>query len=220
MKSVALVIIVACSLAIGFYVGATEYKDAFSGIKWTDVGTFLVTFFGVIFGFYTYFQWLNNKYKEDAYLAAKKYIASIDEIEEQLDELLFQYNHICPAAGLVVENIDISLGRIKHLDSVCNLLYQARRNLNKSHRELEFWNVFLTNEYTKKHLEINKALANISSISYTLNNQLFHFIKSGMENTSDVTQHKSRLDEECRLMHKYTQERIQKGFQVIFEFNK
>ncbi|WP_279448895.1 hypothetical protein [Aeromonas hydrophila] len=68
----------------------------------------------------------------------KKYIASIDEIEEQLHELIYQYNHICPAPGLLVESHDVSLKRVEHLYSVLEYLYQARRNLLKSHRELGF----------------------------------------------------------------------------------
>ncbi|WP_397377985.1 hypothetical protein [Pseudomonas sp.] len=209
-----------CLLAIGFYTGATEHKNIFSEVKWTDIGTLLVTFFGFAFGFFTYFQWLNGKRKEDAYLAAKKYIASIDEVEEHLHELLFQYNHICPAPGVVVENKYVSAKRIEHLNNVWNCLYQARRSLYKSHRELGFWNVRLADSFVEDYKAMNKQLDNISVVCSVLNNQLFHFIESNMENMNDVIQHKNRFDELHKEIHQVTQKRMQCGFKATFSFGQ
>lgn len=209
-----------CLLVIGYCIGVTENKSIFSDVKWTDIGMLLVTFFGFAFGFFTYFQWQSNKRKEDAYLAAKKYIASIDEIEEQLHELLFQYNHICPAPGVAVENKDVSVKRIEHLNNVLNYLYQARRRLYKSHRELEFWNVRLTDGFSEDYKAVNKSLDNISVVSSALNNQLFHFIESDMKNINSVIQHKDRFDELYNGIHKVTQKRVQCGFKAVFKFSQ
>jgi hypothetical protein len=209
-----------CLLAIGYCIGATEHENIFSEVKWTDIGTLLVTFFGFAFGFFTYFQWLNSKRKEDAYLAAKKYIASIDEIEEHLHELLFQYNHICPAPGVVVENKDVSVKRIEHLNNVWNYLYQARRSLYKTHRELEFWNVRLADGFAEDYKVVNKLLDNISVVCSALNNQLFHFIESNMENMNSVIQHKKQFDEYYNGIHQVTQKRVQCGFKAIFRFGQ
>lgn len=209
-----------CLLVIGYCIGATEHKNMLSDVKWTDIGTLLVTFFGFSFGFFTYFQWLSSKRKEDAYLAAKKYVASIDEIEEHLNELLFQYNHICPAPGLLVENKDISVKRIEHLNNVWNHLYLARRNLYKSHRELEFWNVKLKDVFSEDYEAMNKSLDNISVVSSALNNQLFHFIESNMENIDSVIRHKKQFDELYNGIHQVTQKRVQCGFKAIFRFGQ
>lgn len=209
-----------CLLVIGYCIGVTENKSIFSDVKWTDIGMLLVTFFGFAFGFFTYFQWQSNKRKEDAYLAAKKYIASIDEIEEHLHELLFQYNHICPAPGVAVENKDVSVKRIEHLNNVFNYLYQARRRLYKSHRELEFWNVRLTDGFSEDYKAVNKSLDNISVVSSALNNQLFHFIESDMKNINSVIQHKDRFDELYNGIHKVTQKRVQCGFKAVFKFSQ
>lgn len=209
-----------CLLVIGYCIGATEHKNIFSGVKWTDIGTLLVTFFGFAFGFFTYFQWQSSKRKEDAYLAAKKYIASVDEIEEHLHELLFQYSHICPAPGVVVENKDVSLKRIEHLNNVWNYLYQARRRLYKSHRELEFWNVCLADGFSKDYKAVNKLLDDISVVSSALNNQLFHFIESDMKNIDSVIRHKERFDELFNGIHKVTQKRVQCGFKAVFRFSQ
>lgn len=209
-----------CLLTIGGYIGATEYKNMFSEVKWTDVGTLLVTFFGFAFGFFTYFQWLNSKRKEDAYLAAKKYIASIDEIEEYLHELLFQYNHICPAPGLMVENKDVSAKRIEHLNNVWNYLYQARRSLYKSHRELEFWSVALADEFSEDYNAANKLLDHVSVVSSVLNNQLYHFVESNMENMGSVIQYKNQFDELYNGIHQITQKRVQYGFKAVFRFGQ
>lgn len=207
-------------LFIGFCIGATEYKNIFSEVKWTDVGTLLVTFFGFAFGFFTFFQWLNDKRKDDAYLAAKKYIASIDEVEEQLQELIFHYNHICPAPGVAVENKDVSIRRIEHLNNVWKYLYQARRNLYKSHRELQFWNVRLEGRFIEDYKIMNELLDSISIVSSTLNNQLFHFVENNLKNMSDVVQHKNRFDDIYNEIHQVTQMRVQCGFKAIFNFGQ
>ncbi|MGP9799541.1 hypothetical protein [Rheinheimera sp. NSM] len=209
-----------CLLVIGYCIGTTEHKNMFSGVKWTDIGTLLVTFFGFAFGFFTYFQWLSSKRKEDAYLAAKKYVASIDEIEEHLHELLFQYNHLCPVPGLLVERKDISVKRIEHLNNVWSYLYQARRSLYKSHRELEFWNVKLTDVFSEDYEAMNKSLDNISVVSSVLNNQLFHFIDNNMENMDFVIRHKKQFDELYNGIHQVTQKRVQCGFKEIFRFDQ
>ncbi|MEC6907467.1 hypothetical protein VXS04_07255 [Photobacterium piscicola] len=209
-----------CLLVIGYYIGATEHESIFLNVKWTDIGTLFVTFFGFSFGFFTYFQWISSKRKEDAYLAAKQYIASIAEIEEHLYELLFQYNHICPAPGVIVENKDVSVKRIEHLNNVWNYLYQARRSLYKSHRELEFWNVSLTAEFSEDYKVVNKLLDNISVVSSTLNNQLFHFIESNMKNIDSVIQHKKQFDGLYNGIHKVTQKRVPCGFKAIFKFGQ
>ncbi|MGP7733590.1 hypothetical protein [Oceanimonas smirnovii] len=206
-----------CLLVIGFCIGATEYKNIFSDVKWTDVGMLLVTFFGFVFGFLTYFQWLNSKRRDDSYLAAKKYIASIDEVEEFLHELFFQYEHICPTPGLAIENKDISIARIEHLNKVLNYLYQARRSLYKSHRELGFWNVMLNDDFSEDYEAINEMLDSISVVSSVLNNQLFHFIESN-EKINDVVQSKNRFDELSKKTHQIIQRRVQCGFKAVFNF--
>lgn len=208
-----------CLLMIGFCIGATEYKNIFSDVKWTDIGMLLVTFFGFAFGFFTYFQWLNGKRKDDSYLAAKKYIASIDEVEECLHELFFQYNHICPAPGLAIENKDVSIRRIEHLNNVLNYLYQARRSLYKSHRELTFWNVRLDESFSEDYAAMNKVLDSISVVSFVLNNQLFHFIESN-EKMNDVVQSKNRFDELSKEIHQVIQKRVQCGFKAVFKFGQ
>jgi hypothetical protein len=204
----------------GYCVGATEHKNTFSDVKWTDVGTLFVTFLGFSFGFFTYFQWVSSKHKDDAYLAAKKYVASIDEIEEHLHELLFQYNHICPAPGVVVECNDVSVKRIDHLNNVCSYLYQARGSLHKSHRELEFWNVRLIDGFSEDHKVVNKSLDNISVVCSALNNQLFHFIESNMQNMDSVIRHKKQFDELYNVIHQITQKRVQYGFKTLFKFGQ
>lgn len=193
MKFITVFFAALCLLIFGYYIGATKHENIFSDVKWTDIGTLLVTFFGFSFGFFTYFQWLNSKRKEDAYLAAKKYIASVGEIEEYVHELMFQYNHICPAPGVRVESKDISVKRIEHLNSVYNYLYQARRGLYKSHRELGFWNVNLTERFAENYKNMNELLDNISVVCSGLNNQLFRFIENNMENISSVISYKNGL---------------------------
>ncbi|PCC09922.1 hypothetical protein [Pseudoalteromonas sp. JB197] len=218
MKNVLILMVVGLYLvACGFFIGVTDRAAMFDGVKWTDVGTLVVTSLGFIFGFYTYFQWLNNKRKEDSYLVAKRYIAAIDEIEENLHELRFHYDHICPTPGLMVEDKDVSIKRIEHLNIVWGNLYQARRNLYKSNRELSFWNVCLAKEAVEDYNYLNKSLDNISVISSVLNNQLFHFVSS-RQNMDGVIREKQRFDELHDSVHKIIQHRVDCGFKSMFTF--
>jgi hypothetical protein len=207
-----------CALITGFCIGASEYKNMLTEVKWTDIGILIVTFGGFVFAFFTYFQWFNGKRKEDAYLVAKKYVASIDEVEEYLHEFLFQYGHICPTPGLMIEQQDVSLKRIDHLHKVWDYLYQARRNLYKSHRELDFWNVSLDPEFLKHHEDVNKLLDDLSVISSVLNNQLFHFVNNDMKNMDEVIRGKKRFDELYTSIHNITKKRLSCGFKNMFEF--
>lgn len=218
MKAVILLIVALYLVTVGFFIGATEHKAMFNSVKWTDVGTLIVTFLGFAFGFYTYFQWLGNKRKEDSYISAKRYLSAIDEIEENLHELAFHYNHICPTPGLFVENKDLSVKRIEHLHNVWGNLYQARRNLYKTNRELAFWNVKLTSDAKGNYDFLNKSLDNISVVSSALNNQLHHYICKERNNINVVVQHKERFDELHKSAHKVVQHRVDTGFKAMFTF--
>jgi len=211
--------LVLCASLIGFCIGSSTYQNMLTEVKWTDIGILIVTLGGFIFAFFTYFQWFNGKRKEDAYLIAKKYVVAIDEIEEHLHEFLFHYGHICPTAGLTIEQQDVSLKRIDHLHKVSDYLYQARRSLYKSHRELAFWNVSLEPEFAKHHDDVNKLLDDISIISSVLNNQLYHFVNDNMKNMNDVIREKKRFDELYTSIREITKKRLPYGFKSMFEFN-
>lgn len=213
-----MVIVVLYLIAIICFIGITDHKTMFDSVKWTDIGGLIVTFLGFIFGFYTYFQWLNNKRKEDSYVAAKRYIAAIDEIDENLHELRFHYDQICPVPGLMVEDQDVSLKRVEHLNIVWGNLYQARRNLYKSNRELSFWNVHLSHASKESYDSLNKSLDDVSVVSSALNSQLYHFVSSSKQNMHEVISHKRRFDELHILCHKAIQHRVDSGFKSIFSF--
>lgn len=98
--------------------------------------------------------------------------------------------------------------RIEHLNNVWNYLCQARRSLSKSHRELTFWNVSLTNDFTEHHKTMNNSLDSISVVSSALNNQLFHFIDREMNNMSEVITQKKLFDDLYSSIHEVTQKRV------------
>ncbi|MCS6134160.1 hypothetical protein G3496_04360 [Shewanella baltica] len=220
MKKVILAIVVFYSITVVFFIGVTEHKTMFNDVKWTDVGTLLVTFLGFAFGFYTYFQWLGNKRKEDSYISAKRYLSAIDEVEENLHELAFHYNHICPTPGLLIEDKDVSIKRIEHLHNVWGNLYQSRRNLYKANRELAFWNVELVPDAKQNYDFLNQSLDNISVVSSALNSQLHHFICKDSSNMNEVIRHKERFDELQRSAYKVAQHRIDTGFKAMFRFEQ
>jgi divalent metal cation (Fe/Co/Zn/Cd) transporter len=69
-------ILIASSLlfGFGFFIGASKFNALMGDVKWTDVGSLVVTTFGLVFALLTYFRWLKSKIKDDAYLAAKRYL--------------------------------------------------------------------------------------------------------------------------------------------------
>jgi hypothetical protein len=85
---------------------------------------------------------------------------------------------------------------------------------------LGFWNVRLADSFVEDYKAMNKQLDNISVVCSVLNNQLFHFIESNMENMNDVIQHKNRFDELHKEIHQVTQKRMQCGFKATFSFGQ
>lgn len=203
---------------IGLCIGASEFKSALIGIKWTDIASLLLTFFGFSLAFYTYHQWLNNKKKEDSYLIAKKYLSAIDQVRECLNDLSFHYNLMCPAAGVIVEPKEVSAQRIEHVNKAWHELYQSKLIVLNSKRELAFWKVSLTECFGEKHKEFIKCLDSISVITSCLNSQLYHFHIKEADNMKDVIQEKKMLDEHFIIVYKIINERIDMGFEKVFIF--
>ncbi len=205
-------------LVIGLCIGASEYKSALNGIKWTDVGSLLLTFFGFCLAFYTYHQWLNKKKKDDSYLIAKKYLSAIERVRECLYDISFHYHSMCPAPGVIVEPKEVSAQRIEHVNKVWHELYQSKVMVLDSKRELAFWDVSLTDDFSEKHNEFIKNMDSISVISNCLNSQLYHFLIKDDDNMSEVIREKKMLDEKIRAVHEVISQRIEIGFEKVFHF--
>ena len=218
-KNIAISVVVSiASFIIGLCIGASEYKSALTGIKWTDVASLSVTFLGFSLAFYTYHQWLNNKKKEDSYLKAKQYLSAIDQVRECLNDLSFHYNSMCPAPGVVVESKEVTIQRIEHVNKVWHELYQAKVMVLNTKRELSFWKVSLTKGFGEKHDTFIKELDSISVISNCLNSQLYHYHVKGAGNMHEVIREKTMLDEKVLLVFKVISERIDMGFEKVFFF--
>ncbi len=203
---------------LGLCIGASEYRSALSGIKWTDVASLSFTFFGFCLAFYTYSQWLNNKKKEDSYLIAKKYLSAIDQVRECLNDLSYHYHYLCPVPGLLVETKEMSAQRIEHVNKVWHELYQSKVKVLNSKRELAFWKVSLTEDFSEKHDSFIKALDSISVVSNCLNSQLYHLLLKDGGNMNEVEREKKMLDEKFFAAHKIISERIDMGFENVFSF--
>ncbi len=212
------IIISIISFALGIFLGASEYKNEFSNIKWTDAASVVVTFGGFILAFHTYYQWLSNKKKEDSYNAAKKHLASIDEVREILHDLAFHYEHMCPSPGVIYETKDVSKQRIEHVNKMWHYLYKARASLLNTKNELVFWNVTLTADFTKKHEKLLKILSNINVTVTCLNSQLYRLLLNEENNTDEVIYEKSNFDQFLKESDIIINERINMGFENVFIF--
>ncbi|AUG52149.1 hypothetical protein [Thalassospira marina] len=185
----------------------------------TEIISSLSTFLGVIFAFYTYHRWMEGKKKDDAYLAAKKYLSCFDEIEDILHEMTFQYNHMCPAPGVPEESRDCSEQRINKLTISWDFLYHSMMNLRKSNRYLNFWSVTLKEKFKKDHTEICDLTSDILSITKILNSQIINLINN-RENVKEITLSKRIYDEKCRKIHKINEIHKNSKFNDFFEFKK
>ena len=112
----------------------------------------------------------------------------------------------------------MSIKRVEHLNTVWGNLYQARRNLYKSNRELSFWNVRLDDTAKESYESMNQHLDGISVIASALNSQLYHFVSNNMQNMGEVISHKKRFDELHSLLHGVVQDRVRRGFKSMFLF--
>lgn len=205
-------------ITVGIFIGSTNNAKMFNDVKWTDIGTLLVTFLGFCFAFITYHQWLTNKRKEDSYLAAKRYLTLVYEIEEFLNLMLFNYNYMCPTPGLPIENTELSIKRIEVLLNIQQTLIQTHQKIYTAHRELAFWNVSLTNKFEAQHVLLNKKLHSAEMVSDCLTNHLHIFIKSDMSNMNDVIRHKEMFDDLCKSIQQITNQRVEMGFKSMFTF--
>ena len=93
----------------------------------------------------------------------------------------------------------------------------ARRNIYSSHRELEFWNVRLTEEFVKKDKELNELLQRVSVVAMVLNIQLFNYV-SGEDNMSSVVGYKKDFDKLCSEVAGIIKKRVECGFKSVFLF--
>jgi hypothetical protein len=203
---------------LGFCFGATDYHESFKGIPWTNIVSTVTTLSGFLLAITTYNQWLSNKKRDDAYLVAKNYLSALNEIREILRELSFQYWHLCPSEGLLVEAKEISGKRIEHANNLSHSLYLARVNINQAKSELTFWNVRLSDSFEEKHKSFNNNLASVDVIMMGLNSQLYQYHVKDKENLGDVLSHKEMYDKYMNSVTDILDERVLLGFEKVFKF--
>jgi hypothetical protein len=215
----------------GFYFGATDYHEFFKDVKWTDIVSAVTkdvkwtdivsavtTVSAFLFAFTTYYQWLKNKKKDDAYLVAKSYLSALNEIREILREIDFQYWHLCPSEGQLVESKETSSKRIEHANNLSHSLYLARVNINQVKSELTFWKVKLSESFEAKHNSVNNDLANIGVVMMGLNSQLYQYYVKDKENLESVFSEKKMYDKYINSVNCILDERVLLGFEKVFKF--
>jgi len=209
---------VAIAFILGFCFGATDFHESFKGVSWTNILSSITTLSGFLLAFASYNQWLSNKKRDDAYLVAKDYLGSLNEIMEILREINFQYFHLCPSPGLSVELNEISQKRIEHVHNLSHSLYLARVRLNQAKSELVFWKVRLSDTFDEKHNSFNKDLTNINVVMTGLNSQLYHHYFKDNENLDEVLRHKDMYDQYMNAVTTILDERVLLGFEKVFIF--
>ncbi len=204
---------------IGIFIGVSINVDFTIDAKWTDIFASIVTVAGVTLAYVTFIRWVGNKKKDDSYLAAKEYLASLNEIREVVREISFQYSHLSPAPGVLVEEKEVSNERIKQANKLSHQLYLSRVNISNRKNELNFWNVKLSESFKEKHEVFVKDVTNLNVVITGLNSQLYHFYNSSDEDRiKGVLRHKKMFDDNLDSLITFLEARIEMGFENVFIF--
>ena len=207
-------------LFVGLFLGILANLNYSIEAKWTDIFTLFVASAGVVLGYITFFRWVGNKKKDDSYLSAKDYLSALNEIRELIREIDFQYSHLCPAPGLLVEPLEITNERLERLEQLKHQLYEARVNLHHCKDELSFWNVKLSDSFTDKHDQFVKDITNLNTVMTGFNSQLYHFYNSEEEEgrSQSVQRHKKMFNDYLIPAFDFLDSRIKMGFENVFIF--
>lgn len=204
---------------LGFFFGISTYVNFTIDAKWTDFVSLSFTAAGVVLGYITYFRWWRNKKKDDSYRVSKDYLNALNEVQEVIREIDFQYFYLCPAPGLPVEGDEVSFKRIKQVDQLSHQLYLCRVNLANVKSELNFWDVKLSAAFEKEHEELLKCLANLNVVMTGLSSQLFHYYKThSNEYMTEIDRHKKMFNGYLKSIRDILNKRISLKFDGIFTF--
>jgi len=187
----------------GFCFGATIYIKFTIDAKWTDFASLVVAFAGVALAYITFFRWWHNKKRDDSYHVSKDYLNVLNEVQEVLREIDFQYFYLCPAPGLLVEGDEVSFKRIEQLDQLTHQLYLCRVHLANAKSELIFWDVKLSELFEKEHEELLKCLANVNSVMNGLNSQLFHYYRTHSTDPNESHKYMIEVDRHKKMFVGY-----------------
>lgn len=212
------ILCVSISIAYGIFIGATDFNATFKTVKWTDVGSLTVTILGFLIAFFSYYRWLSNKKKDDAYQVAKNYLYALDKFRDQVQEFDFQYHYMCPAEGRGVESVEITEQRIQHVSQLYSQLFQLKNELINARCDLDFWGVALSADWEVKHQSFLKEVRNIHVVVISLNSQLYHFYLKKIDNMHEIIRHKELFDTCFANIKNIIDERMKMGFERMFQF--
>jgi len=207
------------AFVFGFFFGISTCVNFTIDAKWTDFVSLAFTAAGVALGYITFFRWWRNKKKDDSYRVSKDYLNALNEVQEVIREIDFQYFYLCPAPGLLVEGDEVSFKRIKQVDQLSHQLYLCRVNLVNAKSELNFWDVNLSAAFEKEHEELLKCLANLKVVMTGLSSQLFHYYKNhSNEYMTEIDRHKKMFNGYLKSIRDILNKRRSLKFDGIFTF--
>lgn len=216
--SLTFVTFVAAAFMVGLCVGTLVFRSILHGVSFADMTLVLLTYLGLCFAAHAYYRWLDDKKREDSYSSAKRYLGAIDEAQVYLHNLQEHYNLMCPARGVVTESSQTSARRLNQISTLRDRLHQSTISLIRYQRELKFWRVSLTPSFKKNHEDIVTNLRSLGVIASTLENQLYHFTIGEGQNMDVIIREKRMLDEKIDAFRSSVDQRIESGFEGVFDF--
>ena len=189
-----------------------------NSVKWTDIGTFLVSLVGLLLAYIKTTQWLRLKKKEDAYYVSKRYLDALDGLAEILSKINYEYFYLCPVAGSVVESSEKVLERIMKVEGLTGpVIYDGIRSLVNVRHQLGFWGVSLRDQYVQKYDLMIQYANDILTISFAMNTQLRSLYFDEWKWIENVSASKKMFDEKYEaIMNMLTYQKDDK-FEDIFK---
>lgn len=188
-------------------------------VKWTDIISAVATTSLAALGFITFYRWSYYKRRDDAYIKAKDYLSALTNIKSILFEGLdFEFFHLCPKAGSIVESSETYHVRVEHVFSLANDLFFAHISLSRVKSELTFWKVCLSPSFEELHTSLCDDLGRLSTIMHAFCSQLhFRYFKDG-DNLNEINRHEGMYNK-CRNSIRQTMDKQNElGFDRAFDF--
>jgi hypothetical protein len=211
-----ILLLIGFGFIIGFFIGSTKFNAAMGDVKWTDVGSLLVTLSGLILAVVTYTRWSKTKIQDDAYLTAKQYLSLILSLKSQIFNLAAEFNHLVPQPGKLVEDETTVHARINRCNDIYSSLVKNGLEISIVKEQLKFWRIDLTKNGEELHNNLIKLLNDHLIYSDVMNiNVKYHYF-SDKSKILELTLELEKWRNSAKLIIEAHEKILSTGFSGLF----
>ncbi|CDT81768.1 hypothetical protein [Vibrio coralliirubri] len=205
---------------LGALIEATDYTFLVKGVAWTDLIVAISTVVTAFIVYITYSKWLTSKKKEDAYQTSKDYISCLVAISELLGDLFEPISTAVPQAGSIPIDSNYSLELLASSNKAHQNLVKSYRTLERTKRELGFWGVSLTKEFSKTHIELMKQLHGAIVISSVVQTKIYQHYNLDSDNLESMVNEFNKLQDRVQSSHELLSKRYDNRYEDFFIHKK